>query len=151
MKQFVKHFQLQVRCSKNWNPFGRTIGTVSPHGKRSTLIDMQCPLKIRSSVWLLMTTLWPKNWELRLLLKDFRPPNYICVFRDSAERREEFHICNSINTNVIRQNWGYELCLKRSGITGAGQGVFVQSGSISKGQIVALYSGTIYLPSQPIL
>lgn len=89
--------------------------------------------------------------ELRLLLKDFRPPNYICVFRDSAERREEFHICNSINTNVIRQNWGYELCLKRSGITGAGQGVFVQSGSISKGQIVALYSGTIYLPSQPIL
>lgn len=36
-------------------------------------------------------------------------------------------------------------------IPGAGRGVFVARGSVEQGQMVALYPGAIYTPSQPVL
>ena len=89
--------------------------------------------------------------ELQCLFQDFRPTNYFWMFRDCVERRREFLLSHDENKDVLFRKWGFELSMKPSGISGAGKGVFVERGSIRKGQIVALYPGTVYLPFQPIL
>ena len=89
--------------------------------------------------------------DLELLFSKFRAPEYAWMFRDSPKRREEFQLCNASNKDILHSQWGFELTLEPSGIPGAGKGVFVKRGSIQKGQIVALYPGTVYLSHQPIL
>ena len=89
--------------------------------------------------------------ELQQLLRDFRPPDYVWMFRNSPERQREFRLCSDENRSGLFRAWGFELGLRASGIKGAGLGVFVLKGSVRKGQIVALYPGTVYRPSQPIL
>lgn len=89
--------------------------------------------------------------ELQRLLRHFRSPDYVWMFRHSAERQREFQLCSDENRGAIFREWGFELGLRASGIKNAGLGVFVVRGSVTKGQIVALYPGTVYRPSQPIL
>ncbi len=88
---------------------------------------------------------------LKMLFSEFRAPEYAWMFRESPKRRQEFQLCNETNKNILHGQWGFELSLKPSGIPGAGTGVFVQKGCIQKGQVVALYPGTVYLSHQPIL
>ncbi|ESO06991.1 hypothetical protein HELRODRAFT_77053, partial [Helobdella robusta] len=45
---------------------------------------------------------------------------------------------------------GFRLCRSESRIEGGGVGVFVSSGKINSGSIVALYPGLIYNPGEPI-
>ncbi len=89
--------------------------------------------------------------DLSRLLSGFRPPEYVWMYRNCPERRREFMLSHAINTDVLFREWGFQLTLRPSRISGAGQGVFVVRGKIKRGQIVALYPGTVYLPYQPIL
>jgi hypothetical protein len=89
--------------------------------------------------------------QLQSLFDEFRPPEYVWMFRDCVERRREFLLSHDVNKDVLFRKWGFELSVRPSCISGAGKGVFVERGSIRRGQIVALYPGTVYLPFQPIL
>jgi hypothetical protein len=89
--------------------------------------------------------------DLSRLLSGFRTPEYVWMYRNCPERRQEFKLCHAYNTDVLFREWGFQLTLRPSLIPEAGQGVFVERGRIKRGQIVALYPGTVYLPYQPIL
>ena len=55
--------------------------------------------------------------------------------------------CN-INNNLSNP-MTFELCVKRSGDFGLG--LFVTNGFIKKGDVCAIYPGSIFLPGQPLL
>ncbi|EDO44333.1 predicted protein [Nematostella vectensis] len=52
---------------------------------------------------------------------------------------------------VMRDVFGYQIEIQNSSIPGVGRGVFVTSGSIPRGRLVALYPGTVYWPYEPIM
>ena len=54
-------------------------------------------------------------------------------------------------TNSAEKIPEFTLCLRKSNIHGAGTGVFVHTGRVSKHQIAAVYPGTVYMPSDPKL
>jgi hypothetical protein len=89
--------------------------------------------------------------DLQSLVSQFRPPEHILMFKKSPERLREFRLCQEENDQVLYRAWGFSLAVKASSISGAGRGVYVHRGSIRKGQMVALYPGTVYRPYQPIL
>nr|CAB3265997.1 SET domain-containing protein 9-like [Phallusia mammillata] len=51
---------------------------------------------------------------------------------------------------VMESSMGFKLSRQRSNIVDAGLGVFVSSGCITKGNIAAIYPGTVYTPSNAI-
>jgi len=51
----------------------------------------------------------------------------------------------------LKQKFILKLAISQSKITEAGQGVFLKRGKIRQGQLVALYPGTVFSSSQPIL
>lgn len=90
--------------------------------------------------------------QLRDLLVRLSRPRYQLLFRDSAERAEHFRHLHLTNRDVILDTWGFILEVRDSSlISGAGRGVFVAQGRIPEGQLVGLYPGCVYQPSQPIL
>ncbi|XP_002130104.2 SET domain-containing protein 9 [Ciona intestinalis] len=53
-----------------------------------------------------------------------------------------------LNPNHVVENiCGFQIAQQSSSIKEAGTGVFVSKGTVSKGQVVALYPGTVYLPA----
>ena len=70
---------------------------------------------------------------------------------DSLKRRELFEKCGRKNREILLKRFGFDLEIKMSAMPGAGKGVFIKQGRILRGQVVALYPGTIYMPYQPIL
>ena len=89
--------------------------------------------------------------DLAELFQEFECPKYELLFRDNPARREHFQSLHATNAAVIQENWGFSLGIGDSLIPGAGRGVFLSQGSIRAGQLVALYPGCVYQPSQPIL
>ena len=56
------------------------------------------------------------------------------------------------NKKTLLDNFGFALSIRRSRLSEeAGNGVFVETGVVSPGQIIALYPGTVYQPFQPVL
>jgi len=55
------------------------------------------------------------------------------------------------NIKVMKQHFGYQVEKRPSLLSGGGQGLFVTSGVVSRGCLVALYPGTVYWPFEPIL
>ena len=55
------------------------------------------------------------------------------------------------NRQLIFENFGFSLDIRPSRIEGAGHGVFVSNGRLKQGQIAALYPGTVYQPTQPVM
>lgn len=51
----------------------------------------------------------------------------------------------------MRENLGYQVEKRPSLLSGGGQGLFVTSGVVPRGSLVALYPGTVYWPFEPIL
>ena len=70
--------------------------------------------------------------------------------RDSTCRRILFDECGRKNREILLRDFGFDLSIKTSAMPGAGKGVFLRKGMIKRGQVVALYPGTIYMPYQPI-
>ena len=57
-----------------------------------------------------------------------------------------------LNRRALLDRGGFSLSIGPSQVSPeAGNGVFVEEGTISIGQIVALYPGTVYQPHQPVL
>ena len=52
---------------------------------------------------------------------------------------------------TLLAEWGFSVGRRHSNIPGAGRGVFVTDGVVHKGQIVALYPGTLYYPGERML
>ena len=71
--------------------------------------------------------------------------------RDTNCRMKLFEECGRKNRENLLEYFGFELEIKSSAMPGAGKGVFLKRGKILRGQVVALYPGTIYMPYQPIL
>ena len=89
--------------------------------------------------------------QLSELLSRFIIPNYLTSFKNSPARREEFRQIYAKNQDILYCMFGFNLAVADSRTKSAGRGVFVAKGQIQRGQIVALYPGTIYFPHQPIL
>ena len=70
---------------------------------------------------------------------------------NSSKRRHLFESYGRKNREILLHKFGFDLDIKQSAMQEAGKGVFVRRGRIMRGQVVALYPGTIYLPYQPIL
>ena len=70
--------------------------------------------------------------------------------RDSSKRRQMFEKCGKKNREILMQQFGFNLEIKKSAMPGAGNGVFL-NGKLTRGQVAALYPGSIYMPYQPIL
>lgn len=51
----------------------------------------------------------------------------------------------------LLSEWGYYIDRHHSNIPGAGKGVFVTDGVVRRGQVVALYPGTLYYPGERLL
>ena len=71
--------------------------------------------------------------------------------RDTICRRKLFKEYGRKNREILLKNFGFDLEIKTSAMPGAGKGVFLRQGRVIRGQVVALYPGTIYMPYQPIL
>eukprot|EP00095_Tigriopus_kingsejongensis_P007837 maker-scaffold1517_size37798-snap-gene-0.10 protein:Tk07837 transcript:maker-scaffold1517_size37798-snap-gene-0.10-mRNA-1 annotation:"predicted protein" len=90
--------------------------------------------------------------NLLTLLMAFERPKVELAFRDTAQRKGHFDSLHEVNNEILRSHWGFQLAVRTSlNPRVQGKGVFVAKGSIRKGQMVALYPGTIYEPFQPIL
>ncbi|XP_020891831.1 SET domain-containing protein 9-like [Exaiptasia diaphana] len=55
------------------------------------------------------------------------------------------------NLHVMKEFFGYQVERRSSLLSGGGQGLFVTSGEVPRGSLVALYPGCIYWPHEPIL
>lgn len=105
--------------------------------------------------------------ELWHLLGEFQRPDLNCIFKPSLRRSMFLDLHNENNQILLRlkgkfkfsfwiwlESWafsGFSLVVKPSQSHGAGFGVFVSSGRIRAGEMIALYPGTIYEPFHPIL
>lgn len=90
--------------------------------------------------------------ELYELFQAFTKPKLDLLFRDNAKRMAHFLELHKVNNKTMLEKFGFTIGAQMSNIPGLnGLGVYVTQGSISKGQLVALYPGAIYEPFQPIL
>lgn len=94
---------------------------------------------------------------LREMLLKFQNPchcvntAFLIFGRDTTDRRKLFEEYGRRNREILLQQFGFDLEIKISAMPGAGKGVFLRKGRILRGQVVALYPGTVYMPYQPIL
>ncbi|XP_014672041.1 PREDICTED: SET domain-containing protein 9-like [Priapulus caudatus] len=64
---------------------------------------------------------------------------------------DDFHRRRNVeNDRSLRDLAGFSVARSRSGIVGAGRGVFVTRGYVREGAIAALYPGTVYRGSDPL-
>lgn len=70
-------------------------------------------------------------------------------YRERSGRGE--HHAAQWSREVLHSEWGYSIGRRHSNIPGAGRGVFVTDGVVCKGQVVALYPGTLYHPGERLL
>ena len=56
---------------------------------------------------------------------------------------------NGISIDEYKNPFTFELCVKRSGDFGLG--LFVNRGIVRKGDVCAIYPGSIFLPGEPLL
>ena len=91
--------------------------------------------------------------SLASLLKQFHRPDSDpwMLFRDTEKRKDLFSSLHAKNKSVLEREWGFDVSVSPSLIPNAGNGVILSRGSARRGQMVALYPGTLYLPHQPIL
>ena len=89
--------------------------------------------------------------HLKILFRKFSRPQYELLFRDNVLRRDNFCSLSRTHRQVVLDESGFILTIRDSLIPGAGRGVFVTEGRVREGQLVALYPGCVYQPSQPIL
>ena len=91
--------------------------------------------------------------SLESLLKQLHRPDSDpwILFRDTKKRQDLFSSLHAKNKTVLEREWGFDVSVAPSLIPNAGNGVFLSRGGVRRGQMVALYPGTLYLPHQPIL
>ena len=91
--------------------------------------------------------------SLDSLLRQFHRPdsNPWMLYRDSMERRDLIRSLHAKNKAVLEREWGFCASVATSHLANAGNGVILSRGRVRRGQIVALYPGTLYMPYQPIL
>lgn len=106
------------------------------------------------------------------LLANFKQPDSESIYRENKNRQKNFENCHYVNNKALFDKLNfevihllfyfgiiiqyypllfYQLTIGPSKILGAGQGVFVSRGFVKRGQLVALYPGTVFSPSEPIL
>lgn len=83
------------------------------------------------------------------------------ILKHEEVEKQLLHLLNSLNvcnnfcrkkaTRELTQAIGFTLDTRKSRFSGAGRGVFVASGKVLPGQIVAFYPGTVYFPEDPKL
>jgi len=85
---------------------------------------------------------------LQQLHQMFEALHHYTALRDDLMLYDELH---QRNQERVLECFGY--CLSRcpSSLPGAGSGVKLIQGKISKGSLTCLYPGTVYQPHQPIL
>ena len=87
--------------------------------------------------------------ELKDLLSVLQRPSLHTSFKGS---KSDFELLHEENQDILLKSKGFQLNVRKSLISEvAGRGVFVDQGSVKAGDIVALYPGTVYIPSQPVL
>jgi len=79
------------------------------------------------------------------------------VVTDEDVMHQLIEIFNKLNSTLhsnsneaLNAVAGFQLVRKKSQVKDAGVGVFVSKGKVSKGQVVAIYPGTVYFPSDVI-
>eukprot|EP00731_Ephydatia_muelleri_P018222 Em0011g262a len=77
------------------------------------------------------------------------PRDYHTLLRGRSPER--LNALSKQASDAVLELFGFSLVLGPSRLTGGGVGVFVERGCVRKGQLVALYPGTVYLPFEPIL
>jgi len=88
-----------------------------------------------------------KSAEVEIGQDDEICENLKCLF-------EGFHHAEAIHKSldgVMFESCGFTLEKKTSSIKGAGEGIFVSRGVVKEGAVAAMYPGTIYYPSDPLL
>lgn len=64
---------------------------------------------------------------------------------------KELYKFEGCNKNLLLEKvMGFQLLRQKSNIVNAGKGIFVSKGMVKKGQVVAIYPGTVYFPSDLI-
>lgn len=121
--------------------------------------------KFRFVPWIILNLNTEKNRSQRLVsgrnqVKELSAEEVKRVFESLFEKlpqyvslKENFSLYKELhkeNLNILLKHSGFNLETGPSTISGAGNGVFVKSGKVKAGSLVALYPGTVYLPHQPI-
>ena len=92
--------------------------------------------------------------SLDSLFRQFhRPPdsNPWMLYKDTTSRADLFSSLHTKNKVVMEKEWGFDLSVSPSLLPNAGNGAILARGRARRGQMIALYPGTLYLPHQPIL
>lgn len=94
--------------------------------------------------------------QLRVLLEGLQgalpslsPHDYHTLLRGRSP--EQLDALSKRASCAVLDLFGFSLVLGPSRLAGGGMGVFVERGCVRKGQLVALYPGTVYFPFEPIL
>ena len=74
-----------------------------------------------------------------------------CAFsnKKNVSKKVDFDNFYDLSIDEYKNPFTFELCVKRSGDFGLG--LFVTNGFIKKGDVCAIYPGSIFLPGQPLL
>ncbi|XP_021954631.1 SET domain-containing protein 9 [Folsomia candida] len=74
-----------------------------------------------------------------------------CLPQNDWNEEMDFSKMSAHNKNVMKDHFGFIVERKKSQVSAdAGTGVFVSDGVAKAGSIVALYCGTLYMPSEPL-
>ena len=87
------------------------------------------------------------------LLKQYHRPDSKpwILYKDTKNRVDLFTSLHAKNQSVLEREWGFNITVSPSLLPNAGNGVILSRGRARRGQMIALYPGTLYLPHQPIL
>ena len=88
--------------------------------------------------------------EHQEILSDEEVERQLFKLFQSLDFYSNFNCKNETVTNLTK-DVGFTIETRQSCLEGAGTGVFVASGKVLPGQIVALYPGTVYFPEDPKL
>ena len=91
--------------------------------------------------------------SLDSLLRQFHrsDSNPWVLYKDTESRTDLFSLLHAKNKSVLEKEWGFGVSVSPSLLPNAGNGVILSRGRARRGQMMALYPGTLYLPHQPIL
>ena len=87
-----------------------------------------------------------KPWLL-IKLPDVKPDQKLLNKEGNANIKLLDKLIEVLSSHELCSETSFKLKLKKSNILEAGLGVFIAHGHVKKGDIVALYPGTVYMPS----
>ncbi|CAG7832691.1 unnamed protein product [Allacma fusca] len=89
--------------------------------------------------------------QLQLILGDLFA-NFMQAKSLGKKNDDELESIHQHNREVMTRKLGFTLQRRESSLgPNAGSGIFIEGGTVKAGSLVALYPGTIYLPSEPLL